>query len=303
MNEGKNIQTSIIIPTYNRANIIKKTIERLSDQTYPFNKYEVIIVDDGSVDNTKDIVKSMKVPYILKYFRQEKKGASAARNYGIKKARGEIIIFIDSDISVNQNFIEEHINYHQQKDNIIVRGTVINTENIDNLNTKKMKLTDISYAFFATGNASIRKEYLLKVGLFDEDFKEYGWEDLELGVRLKKQGLKVITNKKAVGYHYRKKPTLTDLSTLCAKEKMRGRTAVLFYRKHPTFEVRYMTHISSFFFGLDRLLNWNNWMKKKWGKNLLLYLEKHNSHLLLNFFMKIIIRHSYINGVKEAFYK
>ncbi|NQS88553.1 glycosyltransferase family 2 protein, partial [Patescibacteria group bacterium] len=66
MNEGKNIQTSIIIPTYNRANIIKKTIERLSDQTYPFNKYEVIIVDDGSIDNTKDIVKSMKVPYILK---------------------------------------------------------------------------------------------------------------------------------------------------------------------------------------------------------------------------------------------
>ncbi len=305
MNERKkrDIQASVIIPTYNRANIIKKVIERLSDQTYPSDKYEVIIVDDGSVDDTEEMVRSVNTSCSLKYFRQERKGASAARNYGIKKAWGEIIVFIDSDILVNRSFVEEHMSYHHQQKGIIVRGVVINIENIDNLANEKMKLTDISSAFFATGNVSIRKKYLLKAGLFDEDFKEYGWEDLELGVRLKKQGLKTVTSERAVGYHYRKKPTLADLPDLCAKERMRGRTAVLFYHKHPTFEVKCMTHVSFFFFALDRLLNWSNGMDKKWRKNLLLWLEKRNFRTLLSFFMKIITSHSYMNGIREAINK
>ncbi len=301
MNErGKNIQVSVIIPTYNRANIIKKVIERLSDQTYPSDKYEVIIVDDGSVDDTERIVRSANASCSLKYFKQERKGASAARNHGIKRARGEIIVFIDSDILVNRSFVEDHMGYHHQQNGIIVRGAVINVENIDNLTNEKMKLTDISLAFFATTNTSIRKEYLVRAGLFDEDFREYGWEDLELGIRLRKQGLKVITNKKAVGYHFKKRPTLADLPDLCVKERMRGRTAVLFHRKHPTFEVKCMTHISFFFFALDRLLNWSKGMDKKRRKNLLSWLEKHNFRTLLSFFIKIITSHSYMNGIREA---
>jgi len=298
-----NIEASVVIPTYDRANILKRTLERLFTQTYPPDKYEIIVVDDGSTDNTEKMVRSLRAPCSLIYLKQDKKGASAARNYGIRKARGEIIIFVDSDIFVNRKFVEEHIRYQKKYKDIIVRGVVIHTANINDPTHEKMKLKDISTAFFATGNVSIRKKHLLRAGLFDEDFTEYGWEDLELGIRLKRQGMKVKTNKMAIGYHYSRRPSLRDLPDICAKEKMRGRTAVLFYRKHPTFEVRCMTHISPVFFILDRFLNWNDWTNKKCGRDLLLWLEKHNSRLLLPFLMKIISSHFYIKGIKEALNK
>lgn len=298
--ERKEIQASIIIPTYNRAWILKKVIENLSNQTFPRDRYETVVVDDGSTDNTEQVVKSIKTSCSLRYFKKEKKGISYARNYGIKKAKGEIIIFLDSDVLVNRSFVEEHIISHRNQDKVVVRGVVINTENIDNPASEKIKITDMSTAFFATANVSVRKKYLLKVDLFDENFKEYGWEDLELGVRLKKEGLKAITNKKALGYHYRKKPALIDLPDICRKEEMRGRTAVLFYRKHPTFEVKLMTHISPFFFALDRLLNLGGWIDKRWDKHIPSSTRRDSPDLVSRILMKIISSHFYIKGVKQA---
>ncbi len=71
-------------------------------------------------------------------------------------------------------------------------GPVIHTDNFDDPTSASFKVTDISRAFFATGNASIRKEHLFDAGLFDESFVEYGWEDLELGIRLRRLGLKAV---------------------------------------------------------------------------------------------------------------
>lgn len=294
------MEASIIIPTYNRKNILKRVLNTLFTQTYPRNTYEIIIVDDGSTDGTERMVKGLSAPCILRYFRQDKKGPAAARNYGLRQAKGEIIIFIDSDILVDSHFVEEHLRYHQKYEQIVVRGLVINTPEIENLAEKKMKLTDISTAFFATGNTSVRKVHLSKVGPFDEDFTEYGWEDLEMGERLRKLGLKVKTNKKALGYHYQKELYLADLPKICAKEEARGRTAVIFYKKHPTFSVKCMTQISFPFFFLDRLLTIGNWINTNWAQKLLFYLEKQEHYLLLNFFMKIISQHSYMNGIRKA---
>ena len=91
---------SVIIPTYNRAKWLKKSIQSVLDQTY--RDLELIVVDDGSTDRTPEVVKSFKDKRI-RYFRQTKKfpiksqGAAAARNVGIKKARGEFIAFNDDD--------------------------------------------------------------------------------------------------------------------------------------------------------------------------------------------------------------
>jgi len=297
------MEASIIIPTYNRKETLKKVLISLFNQTYSKDAYEIIVVDDGSTDNTETMVKKLNAPCSLKYFQQDKKGPAAARNYGLRKAKGKVIIFIDSDIIVVPHFVEEHLCYQKKYDRIVVRGPVIRTQNIENPIKRRMKLTDISTAFFATGNTSVKKSFLSRAGPFDEDFKEYGWEDLEMGERLKKLGLKVKTNKRAVGYHYQKRLCLADLGQICAKEEARGRTAVIFYRKHPTSTVKYMTQISFIFFFFDRLLTMGNWMNTPLGRKLLIYLDEHNCHLLLTFFMKIITQHFYIKGIKEALRK
>lgn len=87
------IKVSVIIPTYNRAEFISDAIESVLNQT--FEDYEIIIVDDGSTDNTKQIVQSYTSK--VKYYYQEQSGVSSARNYGIKAATGEYIAFLDSD--------------------------------------------------------------------------------------------------------------------------------------------------------------------------------------------------------------
>ena len=85
---------SIVVPTYNRAGFICKAIDSVLNQT--FNKFELIIVDDGSTDNTSEIVNKYSDPRI-KYFYQENKERSAARNEGIRRSTGEYITFLDSD--------------------------------------------------------------------------------------------------------------------------------------------------------------------------------------------------------------
>jgi GT2 family glycosyltransferase len=121
---------------------------------------------------------------------------------------------------------------------------VINTCNFDNPTTEPYKITDFSAAYFATGNVAIARHWLIEAGLFDTRFKLYGWEDLELGVRLKNLGLKLIKCPAAVGYHWHPAFTIEQLPQLIEKEIQRGRMGVLFYQKHPTWAVRMMIQMT-----------------------------------------------------------
>jgi glycosyltransferase involved in cell wall biosynthesis len=108
-----NLLVSIIIPTYNRANRIIKTLDSVFEQTYPI--LEVIVVDDGSTDNTLQVLneyqqKAAQKNIIFKVLRQENRGAPAARNKGLYIAAGEYLVFFDSDDIMLPNRIEEQIN-------------------------------------------------------------------------------------------------------------------------------------------------------------------------------------------------
>src|SRR5690606_30623820 len=105
------------------------------------------------------------------------------------------------------------------------------------------------------------KVHLERAGLFDESFVEYGWEDLELGIRLRKLGLRAVKAPGADGYHYKKRLTVADVPFWCKRERERGRTAVIFYRKVPTFQVRMMTMITPVAFWIDRALTIGGWTK------------------------------------------
>lgn len=290
---------SVVIPTYNRGRILEKALKALFDQTYPFDAYEIIVVDDGSTDGTEERIAALDPPVELRYVYKEHRGPAAARNVGIRMARRDIIIFIDSDIIVCREFIEAHVKARGGED-VITHGPVIHTNDIDNPRSASMKVTDISRAFFATGNVSISRQKLFEAGLFDEDFVEYGWEDLELGIRLKRLGLKPVYSPDAKGYHYKGRLELRMLPALLDRERQRGHTAILLYRKHPTFKVRMMIMLGPSFFAVDRLLTVGNWPQWPITRRFLEFLERKRAHLLLRFFVRIITNHAYFEGMREA---
>lgn len=292
------VDASVLIPTYNRKEILRKVLSGLFKQETQYS-FELVIVDDGSTDGTFESLLDLDPPVAMQVIRIEHKGPSGARNAGLKISRGELVIFVDSDLYPCPEFVEAHIKAHTA-DNLIGHGPVIHTDDLENPTDAEKKITDIGRAFFATGNASIYRRHLFEAGLFDEDFNEYGWEDLEFGLRLRKRGLKKIEVPEAKGYHYKPKLVVADLHKWKQRERERGHTAVLYYRKHPVYRVRLQTMISPFWLGVDRLISLGGWTEKPATEEYLKKVEKQGRHLWLRFLVRLITLHSYFEGIREA---
>jgi len=246
---------SVVIPTYNRQPILEKCLKALECQEFDgksqISDYEIVVVDDGSTDGTLDWLAANRdrFPHVRTLL-QDHLGPAAARNLGVEEAQGDTIIFIDSDLVVTEWFLQAHAQAlwqgenEQGSDRLFTYGWVINTCNFDDPTSEPYKITDFSAAYFATGNVAIARKWLLEAGLFDTRFRLYGWEDLELGVRLKQLGLKLIKCPQAVGYHWHPPFSLDQIPNLIDKEIQRGRMGVLFYQKHPTWDVRMMIQMT-----------------------------------------------------------
>jgi len=286
---------SIVIPTYNRQPILAKCLLALEAQKVTSREvqgYEVIVVDDGSTDDTLDWISRFRVqlPHV-KLLTQTHAGPAAARNLGVENAQGDMIIFIDSDLVVTPSFIESHTQAlitGQQKlggDRLFTYGRVVNTANFDDPTSEKSDIVFFPGAYFDTCNAAIAKKWLLEAGKFDPQFNEYGWEDLELGVRLKKLGLKLIKCVKAVGYHYHAPFALTQIPRLLNAEEQRGRMAVRFYQKHPTLNVALMIQRTPFHLALWTILTLGGLVNDRSLSPLLAWLiDHHKSEVAMEIF-------------------
>lgn len=244
---------SVVIPTYNRKPILAKCLRAMEQQRYDpglIADYEIVVVDDGSTDGTVDWLQTQAADFPhLRLLEQDHKGPAAARNLGVEAARGDTIIFIDSDLVVLEDFLQCHAaalqaGRQRRGEKVFTYGRVVNTANFEQPTSEPFKVTDYSRAYFATGNVAIAKHWLLEAGLFDTQFTLYGWEDLELGVRLKNMGLTLIKAPEAVGYHWHPPFSLDQIPSLIDKEIQRGRMGVIFYQKHPTYEVRLMIQMT-----------------------------------------------------------
>ncbi|MHC9541760.1 MAG: glycosyltransferase family 2 protein [Vulcanimicrobiota bacterium] len=252
------MKVSVQICSRNREDLLKRSLLALFNQKFPKDDYEIIVVDDGSEDGTSAMVSSLieDAPCKLRIITQGHDGLSIGRNRGIKTAVGEYVLFIDDDIIADENLISEHLRFHEIYPRSVVKGWVNHTSELDSIKVPKFTMADISTAFFWTSNVSVSRRFLLDVGLFDEDFREYGWEDLELGLRLKAMGLTSRYNKKAVVFHYKSKWKKADIPRLIEQAKAKGRTAVIFMAKHPTLRVRLATGILASRFFFNDLLNY-----------------------------------------------
>lgn len=245
---------SVVIPTYNRSRILKDCLQALALQDLPHKDFEVIVVDDGSQDDTAKVAKGFASMYEnIHYFHQENQGQGIARNSGVKKAKGNIVALIGDDIIVRKDFLTQHLRQHLRHpgEHEAVLGLTLwhprlkptaFMEWLTNGSTvfgrfgghqfayEKLKdKKEADYNFFYTSNLSLKRSLLEKFP-FDPEFSGYGWEDIELGYRLyKRVGLKIFYNAKAIGYH----DHMMTEDSLPNRMRSIGRSAWVFHRKYP----------------------------------------------------------------------
>lgn len=248
------MQISVVIPTHNRSKILKECLQALFRQDLPQSDYEIIVVDDGSRDNTAATVKNLKKSHEnLHYFHQENLGQGVARNTGVAHAKGQLVLFIGDDIIVTPEFLSEHLRFHLRHpgENEAVLGFttwypkltttpymqwVANGSSIlgkfggHQFAYEKLKGRDLAdYNFFYTSNISLKRSLVEKFP-FDPSFSGYGWEDIELGYRLHRRvGLKLFYNSRAVAYHHH---AMTEES-MAARMRNIGSSAWIIHRKYP----------------------------------------------------------------------
>jgi glycosyltransferase involved in cell wall biosynthesis len=207
---------SVVIPTKNRAALLAESIDRVESQTISREHYEVIIIDNDSSDDTRSVLEQRARTYSnLKFGLQEKPGAAATRNAGLRLAKSDLILFIDDDVQAEAGLVETHLQWHQKNSNTSVIGSVIMPWGDTSepflrylrdhriLNPYTPSKGPIDFSYYHTCNVSTPTPMLLNVCGFNENFEIYGMEDIELGYRLEKAGCRMLFAPEARAVHYR----------------------------------------------------------------------------------------------------
>jgi cellulose synthase/poly-beta-1,6-N-acetylglucosamine synthase-like glycosyltransferase len=229
---------SVVIATKDRALFLQRALESLAQQRGA-PEFEVVVADNGSTDGTPDVVAAAVgiVPYQLRRIEAGRANRGLARNMGVAAAAGELILFVDDDVWLPANFLAAHAAAHRgAHPSRVVTGPILNVPDYDQ--RPRAGASNYSSAFFCTCNASVAKTELDSVGGFDEAFDLYGWEDTELGLRLRNAGLEHTFAWDAFLYHI-KPPESLEVAIRRTVEK--ATMAAQFVQKSPTLRTRLAT--------------------------------------------------------------
>lgn len=223
--EHKNVpDVSVIIPVYNQADSLRIVLEFFKYQTYPHDRYEIIIVNDGSTEEGLSPVNENLWPQPrcrVRWVHQENKGRAAARNAGVAVAEGKYLIFCDADRFPCRDFVKMHMEAVTGHENTAVIGCpwdyfgnknkLCHTDEIswpdivkysrkpqyyvkisNIFNEEGLTDSSIAWASFLVGNSCVNKSEFIEAGGFDPEFNFWGFEHFELGLRLQNKGIRLL---------------------------------------------------------------------------------------------------------------
>ena len=244
MTEG-DFHISVIIPTYNRCDILEKCLLALHGQTLPGDSFDLIVIDDGSRDATPQVAARFQEETFgsrLTFLRQQNSGQNAARNRAIAVARGDLLLFINDDTIAAPTMLAEHCRFHaaHPEETVAVLGRVTRSREIpwnifatlhlDETFAQWEGRTELDWRSFITCNLSVKKSLLVKYGTYDESLR-YN-DDVELGERLSRHGLRILYNPDSLGYHDH---YLTEEDFLGIAKKS-GISLAVWYKRAPRLE-------------------------------------------------------------------
>ncbi|MEA2001602.1 MAG: glycosyltransferase, partial [Actinomycetota bacterium] len=236
---GPEPEVAVVIPVYNRVDLLRNALNGLVAQTYPAELIEVIVADDGSDEDVGAVVSEVTERLQVTLLRQEHEGngAGTARNMGAAHTAADVLVFIDADCIPDPQLIAQHVDWHRRADNLVVIGSRHHLDTSDVASedliagstdlriratahseagdallpddwrrvfyrrTGGLRSGDEAFRSLVSSNFSIRRESFVNAGGFSEAFIHWGAEDTELGWRLFNDGLFFVPENSAVIYH------------------------------------------------------------------------------------------------------
>ncbi len=230
---------SVVIPTFNRLARLKRVLQALSQQTLDEREFEVIAVSDGCTDGTDEYL-SNATPLPVVHLRQDNSGPGAARNHGVRLARGRLILFLDDDVLATPELVERHVKAHGDSTSTVVIGPMLNAPGFEyrpwvaweqaklykQYEAMRLGVYSATFRQFYTGNASVPRELVVGAGGFDTAFRRA--EDIELSYRLDRLGATFVFDEAAAAHHLAERSFESWLAAAAAY----GRNDVTFARDH-----------------------------------------------------------------------
>ncbi|MGE5109938.1 MAG: glycosyltransferase family 2 protein [Acidobacteriaceae bacterium] len=230
---------TVVIATYNRRDLLARCLKSLFRQTCPSENFEIVIVIDGATDRTREYLDELPFLCAKQILEQENRGQAAARNAGIRAARGKYILLLDDDFLCDERLLDEHIEAHDGSACVVV-GPILHDGDNDNIPALAIDreirpfyeslAAGISPRAWFPPNSSVTRDLLLAWGGYDERFSR-AREDTDLGLRLSQRGVTFRFAPAAIVHqHYDKSD-----SRLVASAALFGRNDVLLARKFPPY--------------------------------------------------------------------
>lgn len=239
------MRVSVIIPTYNRPDLLRRVLSSIARQSLAARDYEVLVADDGS-NPPLTLSDVATVPFHLAVLQQQHQGPTAARNLAAGHSRGDVLVFLDDDICIGRRTLEVMADRCRPETDVIVLGTLIVPEAAKHSVFARVTAQDgeevsgregqeVPFTQCKAGLLGIRREAFATLGGFQDPGGGWpNWDDVDFGYRAFQAGFRFLQLDEAIGEHW--DYAVADLTTACERWQRACRSAVQLFRKHPAIQ-------------------------------------------------------------------
>jgi glycosyltransferase involved in cell wall biosynthesis len=292
---------SVVIGTFNQAPVLRHVLRSFADQTCPADRFEVVVVDSESTDETPAVCRPSVYPFALLYLRRANEGKCRARNAGLAAARSPAVLLTDADVLADQALVATHLAALAAFPGAVIVGQQYMVDAPDRhrtagrpcLNPRWVRGKSLSWRQFVTGNASLSRDVLLDLGGFDEGFRGYGFEDYELGYRLAQRQVRFVFEPAAINYHFHPVAFESDL----LRKHEAGRAAVYFARRHPSRALRVHLGLTPVNRALYDRIGASRWLER------MCRALQHRENAAGRFAKHMLLEIAYHRGAREAWWE